>query len=1237
MVPWVLAIHRGGGKSQSVEWSEPRFTVGTDVADGVFTIQGDGILPRHLRVELGEESVTLEPLSIAKLTEVQGISISTTTTADYPVRIRIGSVEMLIDRVSAMYETSTTFDSIEVGKPQERISERACDSPLLIVKESVSAAKTIESTMSFSVEMDAAPMEDSVQVHKTYALKKEIARGGMGRIFLAEDPNLGRQVAVKISHTLDANENSAFYREAKILAHLSHPNIVPIHNFGEDSRGRPFYSMNLVGGQTLQQVLKRLRSKDAVTTLDFSLQRLLGIFRRVCHAIEFAHSTGYLHRDLKPDNIMIGEYGEVLVMDWGLAKPLRHTPQQRGGRISEEDEKRGLEGTPQYMSPEQASLDQLDERSDIYSLGAILYAILTLRAPVQGKTLEEVLNKVLSGDILPLEAPSFKPATPGLYGARKLRVPTALEAITRKAMHLNRSNRYKHVADLIRDIEAYQGGFPTNAEKASALRHLGLLVRRHRSLTAVLLLSFLGAAISTVRLARSESIARAYALRAEENALRAEKNAITAREQERAAVEAHRISRVSTANAMMASASFAEAELDLKSMRQALNNVEPDFRSQRWEYLDQRLDRADLNIIAPHETTFKSVINSRDKKPELIVLLSDGSIQSVNCISGEFTMLGKIELKSVPSWSSATPAFAASSGASNIAFIGNLEASKDDANCQLEIINLPSGALSLELPLKLSQNFLKRYQIQFDPAYQLLLLSSQNDPTILLVDVINKRIKWTHSAPEINYTTFVGSSPDAPLSVRVYSSKQIIDLNPATKAVRQTLSASEKTVFPPPRKIIPENVAGGYFATSAYGWIHFEPHGSQVTQSTGVPLGASDIAYNSPLNTIITTSPQKGGYGVIQFWNASSGELLRSEMIAINKRPSKDWILATQSDSHRVALISGSIMKVWFLGDPAYVRSIRSEKCKEGMDGSNFAFFDQPWHAFQVIRESTGSRMDGIDLRKGEEVDVENGSAAAPPVSSVPSASINGCFFASLDTTTHRITIYESNHSRFTPVHQFENCENMPSQCPSPDGNSVWRSQHFFTALNKQNFIRLDRERFAAEDLSRASTAWVGNKHVVEIVTPVAPNENDTGTQRMLVLWSIDQAKCLSETPAPDAYAVCASPDGHQIAEAGEDLKVRIRNGSTLSIERELRIHDGPIRCIAWNPKLPFLATTSSDHTLKIWDLRTDKQIAYYSLMTGIPDKICWSPDGSALALAFPDENKHLVKIFLPSVCRQQP
>jgi serine/threonine protein kinase len=183
----------------------------------------------------------------------------------------------------------------------------------------------------------------------------------MGQIYFGEDPQLERQVAVKVSSISEDGEDPRFSKEAKVLAQLAHPNIVPIYNIGVDAQSRPFYSMKLIKGRTLQAVLNLIRDGDDAAIKDYPRAALLTIFRKVCDAMMFAHSKGILHRDLKPENIMVGEYGEVLVMDWGLAKVLGEQENASNGssRVNDTGDygmtmEGEVMGTPQYMSPEQA-------------------------------------------------------------------------------------------------------------------------------------------------------------------------------------------------------------------------------------------------------------------------------------------------------------------------------------------------------------------------------------------------------------------------------------------------------------------------------------------------------------------------------------------------------------------------------------------------------------------------------------------------------------------------------------------------------------------------------------------------------------------------------------------------------------------------------------------------------------------------------------------------------------------
>jgi tetratricopeptide (TPR) repeat protein len=251
--------------------------------------------------------------------------------------------------------------------------------------------------------------------------------------------------------------------------------------------------MKLVKGRTLQAVLNDLKKGDTATQKEYQLSALLTIFRKVCDAMAFAHSKGILHRDLKPENIMVGEYGEVLVMDWGLAKQIGTAEERTGNTVASQYADMGMTmegeviGTPLYMSPEQAEgmVTGLDERSDIYSLGGILYALLTLRAPIDGTTLNEVLTKVKGGQISSM-ASQHKGAKVelGTPAAMERKVPEALQAVTLKAMARKRDRRYASVEAFAADIEAYQNGFATQAEEAGAFKRVRLWVGRNRTLTA---------------------------------------------------------------------------------------------------------------------------------------------------------------------------------------------------------------------------------------------------------------------------------------------------------------------------------------------------------------------------------------------------------------------------------------------------------------------------------------------------------------------------------------------------------------------------------------------------------------------------------------------------------------------------------------------------------------------------------------------------------------------------------
>lgn len=395
------------------------------------------------------------------------------------------------------------------------------------IAQAVSAADPSDTSEARATSEEA--LDASTTPHPTgdaaLQIEGEITRGGMGVIYRACDAAIGRSVVVKFLNEQREGDPAAaerFLFEGRITGQLEHPGIVPVYHLGTTAEGRPYYAMRHIEGESLGAVLDRLRGQDAAAVAQYPLTVLLGVFQKICDAVAYAHSRGVIHRDLKPDNVMIGPFGEVLVTDWGLAKNLREPADEtapaemmpetetakstsfdstaRAGRTLDNT----VLGTPGFMAPEQAhgQSSQADERTDVYALGALLYAILTLRPPIRGRDVDLMLSRTRSGDIRP--PTDYNPGGPKEVAAMPLphcpnrRIPGALSAVAMKALATLREDRYQNVPELQRDIAAYQGGFATSVEDAGVVRQLWLFCHRHRTLAAssVLVLLLLGAVVA---------------------------------------------------------------------------------------------------------------------------------------------------------------------------------------------------------------------------------------------------------------------------------------------------------------------------------------------------------------------------------------------------------------------------------------------------------------------------------------------------------------------------------------------------------------------------------------------------------------------------------------------------------------------------------------------------------------------------------------------------------------------
>lgn len=321
-----------------------------------------------------------------------------------------------------------------------------------------------------------------------FVLSRKIGSGGLGTVWLAKDEKLQRSVALKEMNPEAAEFPRAwerFQREAEITGQLEHPNVVPLYQFGTDrNTGQPFYAMRFVGKKTLVDAIEAYQDKkEAGEDVTMDLHHLLTAFIGVCQAIAYAHSRGVIHRDLKPENVALDNFGQVIVLDWGLAKVTDDFESEgalSGDRAFSEHASAGktmageVIGTPLYMAPEQAAgrLDDIDARTDVYGLGAILFAMLTGAAPHQNSSIDNG-SSVPIPDLLKNIAEKPTPV-PREY---RNDIPADLAHICEKAMQFKAHSRYQSALDVAEAVQQWMAGRSERRQKYANSRSEGRELR----------------------------------------------------------------------------------------------------------------------------------------------------------------------------------------------------------------------------------------------------------------------------------------------------------------------------------------------------------------------------------------------------------------------------------------------------------------------------------------------------------------------------------------------------------------------------------------------------------------------------------------------------------------------------------------------------------------------------------------------------------------------------------------
>ncbi|MFO1484832.1 MAG: serine/threonine-protein kinase [Verrucomicrobiaceae bacterium] len=1043
---------------------------------------------------------------------------------------------------------------------------------------------------------------------------RRIAQGGMGAILEADDCKLGRKIAAKVMLLeQDASEDmrQRFIQEAAVLAKLAHPNIVPVYDLGHDTEGQLYYTMKLVKGRTLQNILDELRREHPEDLREFTLERLLTIFRKVADALAFAHSKGIIHRDLKPENVMVGEFGEVLLMDWGLAKMLNvECGMSNDGAQAAEDPhssfgiphsaftapsgasptatlQGAVMGTPRYMSPEQAmgQIGELDERSDIFSLGGILYAILTLRPPVDGKDLHEILEKVKAGGITPptefgvttganarhvkgevLEAKKIKP----LPHIESGRVPAALSAVAMKALTLDKAQRYQSVAAFSADIERYQTGFATSAENAGFAKQAALLIKRNKGIFTTAFAAWL--------------IITALAVWFVFN--------LKAKEQRATKAEAIAVQKGAETSKALARSSLSLAEAALRegngpAIQAALGDVPEDLRDSTWRYL---LGQADTSFtrIDVGQTIWSVVAHPR--LPSVFVVVDAwGRVTILNVRTGERLLEFAAELPR----KGYQFKVAISPDGERIA-IGHIR--HDGPAGGIVIHDARTGAKLL------GWESTDTGDLEFSPDGLLLLQRGKVKSEVNLWNATNGRLRWTH---DINRTLTAASfTPDGRHVFARYSGGLCKWLTVEEGKVARTLVIDfqyNSALHPDAKTVVAAERDGtikGFDLEKDREIFKFRTDGQEIRR----------LAFTATRTRFVSIAVLSDGRQAIRLWDTQTGAPVQSLLGGSGEV----WGASVHPLSGEL-VVCGPETRAWSLGGARWTlrRGGGVEKCSIAFCGADDVIFGP-------------SERESVALLR-----LEGRSSTAlwtpPPGSWYDMASVSAdgrCAAVGHFLQKSPILLLRRNGEGLEQVGTFTPTYHLGDLRVSPSGGRLVAVQNrpaqffelFDTATGAQPVPLM-----VAEFKAFADFAWLSEEHLLGLATAGA-TRGRSGTQEQLVVWDVTTREILRRATHPSAMDVLAvAPDGRRFAEAGADKKVRIRDAATLAVLKEFRVHDAPVTALAWHPKKPILATGSADLTIRLWNLETGERIDELRGPLAAPHSLAFSPSGQRLGCASAD------------------